>query len=143
VNQGAAASKRPWPRAAIYFAVLVLFFTLLPTIQTIVVGFLLGFDSDLFIVRLWSVGFLWLAPVTILLVMAPMLAPMNRRLLQRVRAACIPITVAALGLIVWSAAFGNMPGVMLAIGVMITLITWVGTFVVERLSVNRASQPEA
>ena len=137
-----APQTRRLSRTALIFGAFVLFLTVLPTLQTLALGFFLGFEDELFIVRLWSTALLWLAPVTVLLVMTPILAPLNRRLLRQARMISAPITVAALALLIWLRTSDQMPMSILAVGFFMAVVTWINTFVIERMTRRRAANTQ-
>ena len=140
MDEEAAPQKRPLPKPLLFFGLFVLVFTVLPTVQTLAAGFLLGFDSDLFVTRLWSTAFLWLAPVSVVLIMAPLLAPLGRKILTRVRLVSAPITALATALLIWLGATDKMPAAVLAMGIFIALTPWISTFVLERMGAKKTLQ---
>lgn len=138
-------SAKPRRSAAplVVFGVFVAIFTLLPTLQLILVGLNSGFGSDDFLTRLWAVTLTWLPPVILLAMVVPLVARDNRRLLRIVRIILAIISVAAVAIFVWLAASGKIGGAMLFIGLMMVAVGWSGTLSVEWVMRRASTADEA
>ena len=139
MGKEATTAKRLSPKAALFFGLFILLFAVLPTLQTVAAGYLLGTDHEFFIHRLWTTAILWLAIVSVVLLMVPTFAPLDRKLLVRVRLGSAPITVTGLTILVWVAGTGGMPSPVLPLGLFIGLTPWISTFVIERMGAKKAS----
>lgn len=115
------------------FGVFVVLFTVLPTLQLIALGFLTGFNSEQFYLRLWATCFMWLAPAIAVSTMAPLLVPRNKRLLFASRVALGVIGVVTLSILGWLSGTDRMDPALLVIAVGMFVIAWSGTFSVQWL----------
>ncbi|MBU4555630.1 MAG: hypothetical protein KJ747_02005 [Actinobacteria bacterium] len=120
-------------------------FTILPTVQLFLIGFLSGFDSDAFLLRLWATCFLWLAAVVPPVLLVPLFAPRNRRLLLIVRAIFSVVGVVALAILGWLNANGMMETALLLVAGMIFILGWSGTLSVQWFASRMpvAAKPDA